>query len=152
MHDVKVEKDQATVMVEKAKLPLNKGESIEEFRDLLCSELRVKYGSGTGESRTYVYPMEVYAEKAIIEILPPINSNSKIKFLSVPYKRQGDSFVFGSATEVKRKTTYVPKVQISKSLRDDMVTVFGAIVEKMGPEKKAESEEPVKKSLWEGVI
>lgn len=108
-------------IVHKAKLSLGKNESIQAFsmdlkkaaKDYLAQKYNVDLKKGS------VYPMEVFADKAVFGVIPDFDKPPSNDFIVAFKYSRGSSgqFQFGDTMKVKKVTTYVADkgVSISKS-------------------------------------
>jgi hypothetical protein len=122
-----------TVQVHKANIPLLEGESLDVFISNLSKQagpyLIEKAGGVVGKESS-AWPREVYATKAVFQVIPDWDDSSKDQLIQVDFTRSptDGSFSFSNDEKVKLVTSYV--------------------VEKA----KKPIVENVEKSLWAGVV
>lgn len=136
------------VIVHKANISLQSGESVQEFSNLLrlAAKSHVMQQLNIADDKGGAWMVEVYSDKAVLEVWQE-GKNPRYTYQMVGYARDKDGkFSFNSMTEVKRVTTFKPtesSISIAKS--EDAETQIWE------PTEKAEGV-PVNKSIFSDVV
>lgn len=136
-----------TVQVHKANVPLMGGESIHKFCYALksagCEYIKKKYNIGKEGG---AWGIEVFADKAVFNVAPQMSDIKKDFMVAVAYERDTSTgvFKFGDTMKVEAVTTYQAKdeMPITKAMGMDNWVAL----------EDEQPSEPVKKSLWSGVV
>ncbi len=104
------------VHVEKADLPLNGGESVNEFmrqlRDGIREHMRKKLKLAED---SHIFPVDVFANSAVVEVSEfKKNKKPKHAFFSVPFSRNGAAMELGDPVKVFRRVTYEAMTNVAK--------------------------------------
>jgi hypothetical protein len=128
-----------TIQVQKANVPLLKGESITAFTRALNEEAKkhLMQSFNIEKNKGGAFPLEVFSDKAVFSVIPVWEDVSKDETVAFTFKRDASTgaFEFGQAQKVKKVTSY----EVTKSA--DGVKV-GASTEPI----------EVQKSFWDGVL
>lgn len=133
------------VTVHKANVPLQKGESLGQFTNELRKQAKpfLVQKFNMDDKKGAVYPLEVYATKAVFQVIPDWDDVSKDATVAFEYTRKDDgTFTFGEIQKVKAVMSY----EITK--RAELPLAMG--MESWTPEVVEAA--PVAKSFWHGVI
>jgi hypothetical protein len=109
-------RESAQVSVEKTQLPLKSNETLSEFLSemgkAVLEHLKSKLNMGKNGD---VYPVDIYADKCIIDVYlgddaPIEEGESSVRYYQLDYIRKVDGgFDFGEPVEVSRQIIFVPK-------------------------------------------
>lgn len=125
--------DERTVIVHKASVSLNSGETIHEYIRKVSQKGRehCKKKLNLEEKKSYVYMEEAYGDSAVFSVEKYTDaSTGGAKYYDVSYKRDGEDFEFGELTEVEKVTSFKPvkeKISVAKIKLDKEDFWSGAI-------------------------
>lgn len=127
-------------IVHKANVPLMADESLRQFTHELEKAAKPYIAQKFNlDDDASAWPMEVYANKAVFNVIPEWEDVSKDFMLAVKFERDKEgTFTFGETQKVKPVTTY----QVTK--RAELPRTFGI--------SSVTADVETKKSLWHGVL